>query len=261
MAIENALEQLRMHIRKNDFQFVDDIYPVLQTFAETSTTKWLANTTPEYKQNEYLLNVDQAGNSVQPSSKIQTHIQKHPTLKNWFCNVNNTLYIARWLAHLCGFRHRCIHLFLDPQNHPNTTYAQIRSLKKYNEPGGFDIPVAGHVSQQASFLEGLYAEASEELGLDLKTDVTNLRQIHTNNVVVTPLRNMPNYLDVEHTAIYRATLTSKAYSHIHFTDGEVAGLARFQVDELANLIQKHPERVAGGLRDSFPLYIKDKNHA
>ena len=261
MKIKQTLETLRTHIRKNDFQFTDTIYPTLKTFSELSTPQWLQETTPEYTQEEYLRNVTKSGDAIQLSPAVQADIQSHPVLQNWFFIFNNTPYITRWLAHLCGFRHRCIHLFLDPQDQSNTTYVQVRSLKKYNEPGGFDMPVAGHVSGQASFLDGLHAEASEELGLNLKTDVTNLRQIHTHNIVVTPLRNMPNYFDVEHTAIYRATLTKNAYHHIRFTDGEVAALAQFQVSELATLIQKYPERVAGGLRDSFPFYQKDNTNA
>lgn len=261
MTAKQTLEHIRHNLSQNDFVFTDKIYPTLKTFAASSDAKWLQDTTPEYTQKEYLLNVNQAGTPVQPSEKTKTDIQNHPILKHWFCISKNTFSIARWLAHLCGFRHRCIHLFLDPQDKPTATYVQVRSLQKHTEPGNFDMPVAGHVSGQASFLEGLYAEASEELGLDLKKDVINLRQINTSNITVTPLRNMPDYFDVEHTTIYRATLTNNAYHHVHFTDGEVAALACFQTRELTTLIQKHPERVAGGLRDSFSFYLKDNTHA
>ena len=261
MTAKQTLEKLRNQISDTDFLFTDNIYPTLKTFSESSNPKWLEDTTPEYKQNEYLLNVDQAGNQVQPSHNILTQIQNHPILQNWFYISNNTLSIARWLAHLCGFRHRCIHLFLDPQHQASTTYVQIRSLQKYNEPGGFDMPVAGHVSGSASFSEGLHVEASEELGLNLKNDVTNLHQINTNNIAITPLDKLPDYFDVEHTAIYRATLNNEAYHRIRFTDGEVAALALFQIEELATLIQKYPNRVGGGLRDSFSFYQEDNTNA
>lgn len=259
MTAEHTLAQLREHIRANGYLFTDAIYPTLQKLAEQSHPKWLEDKTPEFKKTEYLLNVDQKGTLIQPSSGIIKNIQNHPILQHWFCLSNNTLSIARWLVHLCGFRHRCIHLFLDAQAHTHTTYVQIRSLKKYNEPGGFDMPVAGHVSGHASFREGLYAEASEELGLNLDTDVTHLRQIHTNNIAITPVKTLPNYFDVEHTAIYQATLTNQAYHRIRFIDGEVAALALFQIHELAALIQKFPQRVGGGLRDSFSFYQENKH--
>lgn len=261
MSVEKALSQLRTQLRANNYLFTDDIYPALKTFAEQSDPQWLAQKTPEYRKKEYLLNVDQAGTMIQPSPNTITAINEHKTLQNWFSVSNNTLTIARWLVHLCGIRHRCIHLFLDTEQNPNATYIQIRSLKKYNEPGGFDMPVAGHVSGLATFDEALYAEANEELGLNLKNDVTHLRQISTNNIALTPLKKLPDYFDVEHTAIYRATLTNDAYHHIHFADGEAAAIALFQIHELATLIKKYPERVGGGLRDSFSFYQKDNEHA
>ena len=259
MTAEHTLAQLREHLRTNGYLFTDALYPTLLQLAEQSHPEWLKNKTPEYTKNEYLLNVDQKGTVIQPSSTIIKNIQNHPILQHWFYLSNNTLSIARWLVHLCGFRHRCIHLFLDAQEHIRATYVQIRSLKKYNEPGGFDMPVAGHVSGHASFREGLYAEASEELGLNLDTDVTHLRQIHTNNIAITPVKTLPNYFDVEHTAIYQATLTNQAYHRIRFIDGEVAALALFQIHELAALIQKFPQRVGGGLRDSFSFYQENKH--
>ncbi len=161
MTAEHTLAQLREHIRANDYLFTDAIYPHLQQLAEQSNPAWLKSKTPEYTKNEYLLNVDQAGTLIQPSSSIIQNIQNHPILQNWFCLSNNTLSIARWLVHLCGFRHRCIHLFLDAQEHIHATYVQIRSLKKYNETGGFDMPFPGHVSNNASFLEGHYTEAAD----------------------------------------------------------------------------------------------------
>lgn len=261
MSVEKALSQLRTQLCANNYLFTDDSYPALKTFAEQSEPQWLAQTTPEYHKKEYLLNVDQAGTMMQPSPNTIAAIKEHTILQNWFCISNNALTIARWLVHLCGIRHRCIHLFLDPEEKPNATYVQIRSLKKYNEPGGFDMPVAGHVSGLATFDEALYAEANEELGLDLKNDVIHLRQISTNNIALTPLKKLPDYFDVEHTAIYRATLTNEAYHRIRFTDGEVAAIALFQTHELATLITQHPERVGGGLRDSFSFYQKDNEHA
>lgn len=259
MKLENLLTQIRQHLQAHDFLFTDSVLSLLTKFAEHSTPKWLAGKTPEYHKQEYLLNVTQAGMPTQPSSEAIAHIQNHPILKHWFCILHNTVCMARWLVHLCGFRHRCIHLFLDPQQHPNTTYVQIRSFKKYNEPGGFDMPVAGHVSNSASFEQALHAESAEELGLNLNNDVIHLRHIGTNNIAVTPLKKLPDYFEVEHTAIYRATLNDNAYHRIRFTDGEVAALAQFQIDELAHLIQRYPERVGGGLRDSFPLYLEDNN--
>jgi hypothetical protein len=58
----------------------------------------------------------------------------------------------------------------------------------------------------------------------------------------------------EHRVLYRARLKSEAAARIRFSDGEVAGLSVFAVEELRALVAQYPERVASGLSDAMGFY-------
>ena len=50
-------------------------------------------------------------------------------------------------------------------------------------------------------------------------------------------------------------LKPQALSRIRFADGEVAAIALISISELRTLLQNFPERAAGGITDSLPLYL------
>ncbi len=152
-----------------------------------------------------------------------------------------------------GFRHRSVQLFLDDPAHEETTYLQVRSFDKYDSPGCFDMPVAGHVQGTTSLRQSIENEFREELGLDLERDVEDLRLLGGYNHLVTPRR--PDYLDVEYATVYRGSLAADAFRRVRFPDGEVAAIALFRLSELRTLLGDCPDRVAPGLAGSFSMYL------
>ncbi|HAA74505.1 TPA: hypothetical protein DCE37_05215 [Candidatus Latescibacteria bacterium] len=206
--------------------------------------------TPEYGTPEYLVNCDTQGRPVRSSIKSQD-----PHDPRWYKVVDGQILVLRWLAHFLGLRHRAIHLFLDHPDHPDCTFVQIRSLAKYNQPGLFDIPVAGHVDGLDSPEETVRKELNEELGLDIDQDLVDLRVLAIFNVAIPDFQ--PNYAEIEHTTLYRATIEPASYSRIRLQEDELGGLILFRKDELAGWIASRGEQVGGGLADSWYYYVED----
>ena len=59
---------------------------------------------------------------------------------------------------------------------------------------------------------------------------------------------------MEHTTVYRATLQREAFGRVRFQESEVGGLVLFKRNELQNWMDRSPERLGGGLLDSWPYY-------
>lgn len=163
------------------------------------------------------------------------------------------MLMLRWLAHFIGFRHRAMHVFLGLPDDTDTTFVQIRSLSKYNQPGLFDVPVAGHVDGTDSARETLRKELHEELGLDDQVDLQEVEEIGTYNIAIPDFQ--PNYQEIEHTTLFRAAILPESISKLRLQTGEVGGLVLFNRDELNKWIQERPDRMGGGLIDSWPYYF------
>ncbi len=144
-------------------------------------------------------------------------------------------------------------LFIDPPVLEGHTLVQVRGMDKVLAPGAFDIPCAGHVSGVDGVEESLHKELGEELNLRID-DLEKL------SLVARYASQAHDYaedglVNVEYCYLFRAGLKPHTVPNIRFNDGEVAGLAVFNVNELRGLVQRYPERVASGLSDSLRFYL------
>lgn len=231
-----------------------------------------ANETPaaltrEYAQNEYLLVVGADG---QPCGRGEGLLGSYHQVfnaysgfGNWFqagvlrdksgsCPGEPVLLAARWLCHLVGLRHQTVELFIDPPAVEGHTLVQVRGVNKVLAPGVFDIPCAGHIDGEDGVEESLCKELGEELNLDT-SDLENLTLVAHYATEVQEYAS-EGLVNVEYCFLFRARLKASSVSRIRFTDGEVAGLALFDVNQLRELARRFPERVASGLSDSLPYY-------
>ena len=264
MELEAQITQLRRLVRSTDFCLTDGAFEETQRLfflcrQDPKASEELRGRTPEYGRAEYFLNADGDGSVVASSQDAVSNYAEtcrvDDSFAGWLQEVLGEpprLGIARWLAHLVGFRHRSVQLFLDDPVLEEATYLQVRSFDKYDSPGCFDMPVAGHVQGATPLLQSLADELGEELGLDLERDVEGLRLLGGYDHLVTPRR--PEYLDVEYATVYRGSLAADAFRRVRFPDGEVAAIALFRLSELRTLLRDCPGRVAPGLAGSFRLY-------
>jgi 8-oxo-dGTP pyrophosphatase MutT (NUDIX family) len=228
-------------------------------YAEGSCTP--EDLTREYQREEFLLVVRETGQETGASpDTLQLYrdcLSNNPVFAKWFQETSlpgdqQVLLAARWLCHLIGLRHCTVEIFIDPPHLDGHTLVQVRGMDKYEAPGAFDIPCAGHVSGVDPVDVSLRKELAEELNLS----VDDLIDLH-------PLRQYNSYsgdggrgaLNNEYRFLYRARLKASAAQKIGFIDGEVAGLAVFSVLELRVLVDRFPERVASGLSDAMVYYL------
>ncbi|HSP35887.1 MAG TPA: NUDIX domain-containing protein [Thermoanaerobaculia bacterium] len=79
------------------------------------------------------------------------------------------------LAHRDGDLHRSVHVWLIASD--GRVLVQLRSHRKENHPGLWDVSCAGHLSAGESAIDAAIREADEELGLELQPN--ELRHIAT----------------------------------------------------------------------------------
>ena len=243
---------------------LDAVRAAAPEYVRDAAPEYARDAAPEHvpadnPQREFFLPVDATGAPALPDNATLNEVQTllaHPEAQAWLAldaiGGVPALLVARWLCHLTGVRHRTVHLFLDRASHPGTTLVQVRSLSKVEAPGAFDMPVAGHVTGIESPEAALAHELVEELGLDLE-DLEDLRPIGAYEALSPPIPGRV-WHNREWRVVYRAHLRTHGLERVRFADGEVAGLALFDVDELQALVCAHPERVASGLTGSLPLY-------
>lgn len=227
-----------------------------------------AELTSEYEKEEFLLVVDEQGRLVKPVREMIERFHKtaaaHPEFRRWFRQAVieegelagvPLLLAARWLCHMIGLRHGTVEIFIDPPDLPGHTLVQVRGMDKFEAPGAFDIPCAGHISGMDAPEAALEKELGEELNLSLY-DLDDFRLVGRYNSypegdkVDRPSLKINN----EHRVLYRARIKPEAAARIRFSDGEVAGLSVFSVSELRALVKRYPERVASGLSDAIGFY-------
>lgn len=252
--IDTAIGSARQASRDADYVLSAECVEALNLLLDAaSCTDGARLHTPEFGRDEYLVNCDAAGcpTNVESCADLDAlTVGNEP----WIKRAGEHLLVSRWLAHFIGFRHRVIHLFLDHPDHPDCTFAQIRSLAKYNSPGRLDMPIGGHVTDSDDLPSSLTRELHEELGLEMDRDVDDLREVGTFNVLEDA--DMPDHIEVELATVYRATIKRELVSKLRFQPGEVGALALFRIDELDRWIRERPEDVGGGMRDSWRYYKK-----
>lgn len=220
---------------------------------------------PKYGEQEFLLSVDSSGLPVSlPKDVVEDFremVTQYPTFERWFREATiqeddrPVLLVARWLCHLVGLRHLAVHLFIDHPILEDHTLIQIRGFSKLEYPGCFDLPAAGHAVGLESTKDTLVKELKEELNWT-QDDVCELEMIGSYDYYA-PL-NEPALRNSEFRVVFRSRLNAESLEKVRFVDGEVAAIAIFTLSELQTLISRSPERVASGLKESLPIYLKAK---
>jgi hypothetical protein len=218
---------------------------------------------PDLHVREHFLNVASGGSPANCSARTLVGMrrirQEYPAFDAWLLEGLDEAgtpgcLVARWLAHLVGFRHQAIHVFLDHPSLPGYTFVQLRSFAKCGYPGCFDVPVGGHVVDTAGIDATLEEELRGELGLERARDLASLEYIADYEHVDGPER--AEFRDVERRTLFRGRLNEHALGRCRFADQEVAALCLFSLHELDTLCATDPERVASGLLESYPYYRK-----
>jgi isopentenyldiphosphate isomerase len=246
----NILQQLRYLARRENHVLTPALLDVMAHVGPE-----LGADAAERAKKEYLAVADQDGSPIRPTEEVREMRLAELGDGKWVREASiegaPVLLAARWLCHLVGLRHRTVQLFIDHPTNPAYTLVQVRSHDKAQAPSRFDIPAAGHIVGVTEPEAALITELGEELGLG-PNDILGLRQIAAYEYK-DPSHREAIY-DIEYSLVYRCRLAEGALQSISFSDGEVAAIASFDVDELATLIAEHPERIASGLFNSFSLY-------
>jgi len=265
------LQRLRVAVEQADHVAGAAVYHEAQSLftACLSSPQYLRNLqqlAPEYGKPEFLLCVDSAGSPVCSTEEIIEDLRetasRHPSFGLWFQEATverdgrPVLLVARWLCHLVGFRHRSVHLFIDHPTRDDYTLVQVRSVHKFESPGCFDVPVAGHVAGLESTTDTLYKELEEELDLD-RGDIYVPEMVGSYDY--RGPSSDPILRNVEFRVVFQSCLKADRLSSIGFVDREVSAISVFALSELEAIINTYPERVASGLTESFPIYLRGKS--
>lgn len=265
------LQRLRVAVEQADHVAGAAVYHEAQSLftACLSSPQYLRNLqqlAPEYGKPEFLLCVDSNGSPVYPTGNIVEDFRKtvteHPSLGLWFQEATvekdgrPVLLIARWLCHLVGFRHVSVHLFIDHPTRDDYTLVQVRSVHKFESPACFDVPGAGHVVGLESTTDTLYKELEEELDLD-RDDIYDPEMVGSYDY--RGPSSDPILRNVEFRVVFQSRLKADRLSSIGFVDREVSAISVFALSELEAIINTYPERVASGLTESFPIYLRGKS--
>jgi len=219
--------------------------------------------TREWARDEFLVVVDEIGEPSLAAQAMLDHLatcrQKNPEIGRWFKPgkilvpgrpESMTLMANRWLCHLVGLRHQTVEIFIDPPDLPGFTLVQVRGVDKFEAPGSFDIPCAGHVSGLDRILDALAKELDEELNLSLE----DLMGIRLTARYDTTAGRKDGPRNNEYRYLYQGQLKASGVARIRFSDGEVAALSVFALPELRLLVERFPERIASGLSGAMPFY-------
>ena len=265
MDLPGFIQHLRARTSQSDHLLNPSTYREIRRLfdactSDPSTLAALCARSPEYIKREFLLNIDQTGAPIHPTTPAlvdyRRTLHRHPTFALWLqerqAGGRSLLLVSRWLCHLAGFRHRTVQLFLDHPTAEGYALLQVRGFEKAEAPGCFDMPCAGHVPGLQPMKDTLLEELAQELGLT-RTDISppeTLGRYEYRGPI-----DDPALYNVELRAVHRARLCTGALSRIRFLDREVAALALFAISEVQTLIDTSPEHVASGLTASWPLYL------
>ncbi|MCF7862066.1 NUDIX domain-containing protein [Candidatus Woesearchaeota archaeon] len=133
-------------------------------------------------------------------------------------------------AHLKGFWHRSVHLWL--YNKKGEILLQLRTPNKELHPGLWDISVGGHVSAGEEPMNSLVREAKEELGLQIKKKI-RLHEIRKNN------GKDRNLINNEFYYVYYLEFDGKLGDLI-LQDDEVSQVKFVDIAELIHALREHP---------------------
>lgn len=172
----------------------------------------------------------------------------------------------RWFCHLTGLRHRVVHCFLTtPQN---LLILQMRSHDKAEWPSLFDTTVGGHVKAGQGWREGALNEIEEEIGLP--ATATDLWLQDGGPLVAGPLFERYAAGQVRQDSkllmrnrqvnqIFGGQLSGWGLSHLHFRDGELAGVYLCRPEEARRMLEAD-FLIAPGLRHAFGRWWESELH-
>ncbi len=258
-AVDNTGHQLTTSTYRGICQFFTNC------LSNPSYLREIRQLAKEYGEQEFLLCVDPNGKPVPIDEPVLEDFRemamRYPEYGLWFREATlpkgekPTLLIARWLCHLVGVRHMAVHLFIDHPNLMDHTLLQVRAIGKAESPGCFDLPAAGHVIGTESVETTLHKELGEELGLkvDALRDFARLGSYEYRQI-----SDPSNFRNVEYRTVFYGRLNDDDWLRVSATDHEVAAIAAFSIVELQEMLVSFPERIASGLKASFPLYLKSK---
>lgn len=227
--------------------------------------KELKSAAPEFGRPEFLRCVNLRGEAVYPAESIIKDFREtaaqYPEFGLWFQSVTirekdedkQLLLIARWLCHLAGFRHTSIHLFIEHPELKDYLFVQVRAVDKPESPACFDLPVAGHIIGTETAKKSLFAELREEINL-MPDDITDLEMLDCYGYEEEPKKS--NVQNVEFRMVFQSHLKKDSLLKIKFNDQEVAAICLFSISELQAMMERFPERIASGLKNSFPIYLR-----
>jgi isopentenyldiphosphate isomerase len=230
-------------------------------------TKELNSAAREFGRPEFLRCVNLRGEVVYAAESIIKDFREtaaqHPEFGLWFQSVTirekdedkQLLLIARWLCHLAGFRHTSIHLFIEHPELKDYLFVQVRAVDKPESPACFDLPVAGHIVGTDSAKESLFKELQDEINLT-PDDIADLEMLDCYDYDEEPKK--ASFQNVEFRMVFRSRLKNDSLLKIKFNDHEVAAICMFSIAELQDMINRFPERIASGLKKSFPIYLRAK---
>lgn len=262
------IHELRLSVKKSDYIITSNTYEETKHFCKyllnNDALKRLKFIVPEYTTKEYFRCVEKDGTSLSIDNKIIEDFHRtvsiHPEFENWFkittiieINTPKTVFlIARWLCHLIGFRHISVHLFIDHPIQRDYTLIQVRGLNKFESPRCFDLPVAGHVAELDSEETTLLKELKEELNLNV-SDIDIQRRFGSYE-----FKESTDIVNIEFRIIYKCIIKEDSLSKIRFGINEVAAISIFSIWELKKLIEDFSNSVASGLRESYPMYLRNR---
>ncbi len=158
-------------------------------------------------------------------------------------------------VHRDGDWHRAVHVwFLGPDGR---VLMQRRSQSKENNPGKWDVSVAGHLSAGEGSVQAALREIREEIGLTLASDDLSYQFTVTEEQIL----NNGNYIDREFHDVYFAHKEIDLAA-LSFNDGEVDEVRPIALRELQRWVEQgridlvpHPNEYAMLFQTVIPPQI------
>jgi isopentenyldiphosphate isomerase len=166
------------------------------------------------------------------------------------------LMAPRWVCHVLGLRHRCIHILLQWKSPAlsNVCVLQVRAWNKFDEPAHLDISVSGHAVGGDTIDQTTALELKEELGLSI-SDVQGSELLWKTAYESANSYPQKNFYNLEWCEVFTAELATSAFEKIAFTDEEVVGIYLCPLSELNNLLKQKQIPLASGLKKSIPYFL------
>ena len=163
------------------------------------------------------------------------------------------LVAPRWLCHLVGLRHRCVHVLLTWRSPSlgRVLVLQVRNWTKSDSPGHLDISAAGHNKGLVSSEQTAYEELDEELGLS-RGALQDGYLSHKGGYASYREHPPKNFHNAQWCEIYTGRLTTEGLEQITFRDSEVVGLYLCPMAQLPSLLEQTELSIADALRNTGP---------